>query len=87
MEFRTTFSINKSFYFSHQSSIFSIGSCFADHMGNYLQNAKFTISNNPFGVIFNPISIVELLKNSQDLFIDNQLFTEHQNIFKHFNFH
>lgn len=41
----------------HQSRIFAIGSCFAQYMADELQEAKFDICSNPFGVMFNPASI------------------------------
>ncbi len=88
MEFQTTFSIEpSSFSIDHTCKIISIGSCFADHIGNYLVDHKFPILSNPFGVIFNPISIVELLKMTQSQTFSSNLITEHQGIFHHFSFH
>lgn len=54
---------------NYHSNILSIGSCFANTIGNKLKINKFNISINPFGIIYNPISIFELLRNS----INNQL--------------
>ncbi len=42
---------------SYAHRILSIGSCFADEMGNLLKDAKFSVMNNPFGVLFNPVSL------------------------------
>ncbi|MFA0960792.1 GSCFA domain-containing protein [Roseivirga sp. BDSF3-8] len=44
--------------------ILSIGSCFADCMGLRLQDYKFPTLANPFGVLFNPLSISKLLCSS-----------------------
>ena len=37
--------------------IISFGSCFATEMGKELSNGGYDIMNNPFGVLFNPVSI------------------------------
>ncbi len=44
--------------------IFSIGSCFAQVIGNKLRTNKFNTYVNPFGVIYNPASIFRLLHNA-----------------------
>jgi hypothetical protein len=41
--------------------IFTIGSCFSDEIGQRLLENKFTVSKNPFGTVYNPVSIHELL--------------------------
>lgn len=43
------------------SRIVTIGSCFAEVMGRRLADHKLTVLDNPFGTIFNPVSIVRLL--------------------------
>lgn len=40
-----------------------LGSCFAQHIGGHLLNGKMDIEVNPFGVIYNPLSIVRALTN------------------------
>ncbi|MEM8567123.1 MAG: GSCFA domain-containing protein, partial [Bacteroidota bacterium] len=61
--FRTEISIPDSpFKIGHNSQIVTIGSCFSDRMGQYLIDNKFRALANPFGVIFNPISIFKLLE-------------------------
>lgn len=51
------------------SKILSIGSCFTENIGNKLLNNKFNIKINPFGILYNPQSIVtninQLLNNYQ----------------------
>ncbi len=39
--------------------IFCIGSCFAENIGAKLRHTKFNVDINPFGIIYNPISISE----------------------------
>lgn len=62
MEFRTDFSIqpehNKVAY---TSPVITIGSCFADMLGQRLAVGKMKVLSNPFGVIFNPVSVCELI--------------------------
>lgn len=38
-------------------SLLLMGSCFADEIGGLLSDYKFHISRNPFGTLFNPLSI------------------------------
>lgn len=49
---------------SLQQQVLAIGSCFTDCMGERLINNKFQALSNPFGTIFNPHSIVQLLQYS-----------------------
>jgi hypothetical protein len=49
-----------------------IGSCFAENIGNYLQELCFPILVNPFGILYNPVSIA----NSLGLLIEGKRFTE-----------
>jgi hypothetical protein len=47
---------------SHRSRILTIGSCFAEVLGGQLQNYKFNVLANPFGTVFNPVSVARLLR-------------------------
>jgi hypothetical protein len=49
--------------FDHSCGIITIGSCFAEVIGNKLAENKFKTLNNPFGTIFNPLSIAKLLES------------------------
>lgn len=65
MKLRTEISIPKAnFEISHRDGILAMGSCFADCIGNKLLFNKFNILSNPFGTIFNPLSISDLLNKS-----------------------
>src|SRR5690554_6970112 len=65
MEFRTNFHFPaSSLKITHKSRVFSIGSCFSTMLGEKLQERKFRVLNNPFGTIFNPISIFMLLSKA-----------------------
>jgi hypothetical protein len=62
----------------YHSNMLSIGSCFAENMGEKFQYFKFQITTNPFGIIFNPVSIENLISRA----VNKQQFTEN-NIFFH----
>lgn len=50
------------FRITHLDALLSIGSCFTEHIGARLSTLKFKHLLNPFGIIYNPISIVEQLE-------------------------
>jgi hypothetical protein len=63
MKFRTNLNIESaSCKINHQQVISSIGSCFAQSIGQRLQELKFNIEINPFGTIYNPLSIFDLIE-------------------------
>ena len=73
--FRTNFTIPPSTSkMSHHQSILSIGSCFAQNIGGKLHNLKFRTLLNPFGIIYNPISVV----NSLDLLLEKEAYPKDQ---------
>jgi len=47
---------------SHSTQILTIGSCFADSIGNQLRGNKFHALANPFGTTYNPLSIHKLIQ-------------------------
>jgi lysophospholipase L1-like esterase len=62
MEFRTHIKIKPSPHkIRLDTPLLSIGSCFSNHIGALLKAYKFPVSTNPFGTIFNPISLFKLL--------------------------
>lgn len=54
--------------------LMSIGSCFSDNIGSKLANNKFSILQNPQGVIFNPIALANLFDpiSSEEIFVKNE---------------
>ncbi len=42
--------------------IFLIGSCFTEHIGNFLVERAFDVMMNPYGILFNPVSIANALR-------------------------
>lgn len=61
---------------THNSRLITIGSCFSEHIGQRLTESCFHVDLNPFGTLFNPISI----KNSLVNLIENKHFTA-ENLF------
>lgn len=57
--------------FSQNQSMLLMGSCFATEMGARLLRAKFDCDLNPFGVLYNPLSIAEALCDM----LDGRLYT------------
>jgi hypothetical protein len=48
------------------------GSCFTEHIGNYLQEVKFDVLQNPHGILFDPLSV----SNSLVSYVQNKQYTE-----------
>ena len=67
--FRTIIKLKKSSIdLHHEDKILCMGSCFAQHISEYLKQYKFKTLSNPFGILYNPISIIdgiELLKGGK----------------------
>ncbi|NNF18947.1 MAG: GSCFA domain-containing protein [Flavobacteriaceae bacterium] len=60
----------------YRSKVLILGSCFAEHMGSKLDYYQFQNLCNPFGIIYQPQAIYELLRRSleQDYFTPEELF-------------
>lgn len=80
--FYTSISIpNSGQTINYQDNIITLGSCFSNNIGSKLKNAYFNIHTNPFGVLYNPVSIqnaIELLTSTshfdkQDIFLHHSL--------------
>ena len=81
MNFTTKIAIQKSIHLiDYQSKIVSLGSCFAVNMAEKLDYFKFENTCNPFGIIFNPVSIEKLVYRivhqlnytENDIFFNNE---------------
>ena len=46
----------------HKSELLAIGSCFSENIGQKLKGNKFNIDINPYGTLFNPLSIFNVLE-------------------------
>ena len=79
MNFTTKIPIQKSnFPINYNSKILLLGSCFAENMGEKFDYFKFQLTTNPFGIIFNVISLEKLICRS----VENKKFTD-KDIFFH----
>lgn len=56
----------------YSSKLLSVGSCFSTQLSDYLSKHLFQISNNPYGTLYNPISILRSLNYSKEDF-DNSI--------------
>lgn len=62
MKFRFEFDIPKlSPPIQHSQSLFLIGSCFTENIGEKLKRNKFAVLENPHGILFNPVSVSEAI--------------------------
>lgn len=52
------------FNINYDQKLLTLGSCFSDSIGQRFSQSKFDTLINPFGTIFNPLSIFELLELS-----------------------
>jgi hypothetical protein len=48
---------------SYQNKILLIGSCFTEHIGNALQELKFSVLQNPNGILFGPDAVCKSLQS------------------------
>ena len=72
-EFRTTIqpelSKNK---ITYQTPVLFLGSCFTENIGYKMQELKFPVLINPFGVLYNPVSV----RQSLEILLDKRDFEE-----------
>lgn len=89
MQFHTEFSPEPLAYrIGLSSRIVTIGSCFSDVMGRRLADNKLAVLNNPFGTLFNPVSIAKLLTMAlRGTTPDESGYIERDGIWFHYDFH
>lgn len=61
---------------NHQHKLLLMGSCFTENIGDKLIAHKFSVLQNPNGILFNPVSVKEAVENyiSNKVISDNDLF-------------
>lgn len=77
MQFRTQIPISKSNNpIDYNSRVLSVGSCFAENMAQKFDYFKFQNETNPFGIIFNPVSIEKIFNRvcKQEWFTEKDVF-------------
>ncbi len=71
-----------------KDAILTIGSCFSDSIGKQFIQNKFNALANPFGTVYNPISITKLLQlaiNEQSP--DESSYLKNENLYANYDFH
>lgn len=77
-DFRTIVSVPESpVKINYDSKILFMGSCFTENIGVKLADACFNVLINPFGILYNPMSI----KLALELLLKGRLFTEQDLVF------
>ncbi|MEL0644618.1 GSCFA domain-containing protein [Olleya sp. Ti.3.14] len=84
MNLQTKIPLKKQEYnlIDYNSKVFLLGSCFAENIGEKFEYFKFQHYVNPFGILFHPIAIHNLVSNAlhgkkyaeNDVFINNEQF-------------
>lgn len=76
MEFRTIVNIPRpTFELEPCERILFVGSCFADNIGKRFEEEKFRAMVNPFGVKYNPVSVLHTVKKVANHTFDTAVFT------------
>ena len=79
MKFHFEFDIKKpAQLIRHPQKLLLMGSCFTENIGEKLRKHKFTILENPNGILFNPVSVSEAMT----MYINNRQITG-ADIFQH----
>lgn len=74
---------------SHRSKVLTIGSCFSEVLGRQLNDYKFSVLNNPFGTVFNPLTISKIVESALEGKAPNPAlyFQNADKIWLHHDFH
>lgn len=84
MNFRTQVELpEKQTEIRHSEQIMLFGSCFAENIGNLLVENKFRCDVNPYGVLYNPVSIAKALWQ----IIEGKVYTESDLFFSRGGWH
>ncbi|MCB9053415.1 MAG: GSCFA domain-containing protein [Lewinellaceae bacterium] len=76
------------FRIGYQDHILSLGSCFAEHIGRRLADHHFYSLLNPYGILYNPLSIAQGLQRLlQDAPFQQSGLLEHQGLWHSFFHH
>ena len=69
------------FTIAPDDSVMMIGSCFTENMGHRMQDLRFDVAINPFGILYNPLSIAEALTRCLDgTGIDDSVLVEQEDL-------
>lgn len=68
------------------SHIIVLGSCFAEKIGEYFSSMSLSCVSNPFGVLYNPLSILQILDIAKGAcYVPNMLYDERRKLWFDYN--
>lgn len=69
------------FSIGYDNRVFMIGSCFTENMGIRMTNLDFNVLINPFGILYNPLSMADALCRCLDnKRIDDTVLVQHEGL-------
>jgi hypothetical protein len=74
-------------YIRVDHQLMTIGSCFSDHVGNRLKELNFNVAVNPFGILFNPHTILKNLSAALKGDTNEQLLLTREGKVFHYDYH
>ncbi len=85
MEFRTVVQTPRKLFssVSHKDKLMLLGSCFAENMGRQLFDSGFHCDVNPFGILYNPLSVANALTE----IVDGKVYTAEDLFFHRGQYH
>lgn len=79
MDFRTFIPVPKSdIDIHHSTKMMLFGSCFSENIGGLLAENKFDVDINPFGILYNPLSVSSAIRR----LLQNESFSESDLVFR-----
>lgn len=74
------------FYFfdlTLENKIITLGSCFSDNIGTNLTDLKFNVFQNPFGTLYHPLVIAQIINDAMmEVKSSNQFFIENDGLWR-----
>ena len=68
MKFKLTLDAKTSKYpIQYGDKLMLIGSCFTENIGAKFKTHLFELSENPYGILFNPVSVINALTEIMEL--------------------
>jgi lysophospholipase L1-like esterase len=68
---KTIVSIPENPIIDYHSPVLFMGSCFSEHLSDKMMQSGFSIQKNPFGVVFNPISLAQFFRFTDQEIMDS----------------
>ena len=66
MKLQTTIEIRPSEWkIGYEDKILMLGSCFSDEIGRQMEERKMAVTCNPFGTLYNPLSIAQAIQKTE----------------------